>query len=197
MYVRTEYAHIRQYVQKLWADFGQKVDLVLHLGMADGWSFYTMERCAFKEGFSSSWWSPREANESYYLGLDDAGKTIRDMTYSEGKDLWENSPMGLQTTVDVDKTVSMCMEVLNKTKGDMNPTGMKNEKRVDIRPHHEAGPFCCGFIYYESLATCRREGLKTKVMFCHVPGESDQQTLDTGRDVVVAMIGSICTQLCD
>lgn len=52
-YIPTEYAKIRQYVKRLWDEQGEDVDLIYHLGMADGWNHYTIERRAYGEGFSS------------------------------------------------------------------------------------------------------------------------------------------------
>ena len=178
----------------MWDEFQGTVDMVLHLGMADGWDFYSMEEHAFKEGFTSTFWSARGEKQEYYMTHDDVGKTIKDLKRSEGRDMWSDAPMGLTTTINVNKAVVSCMQVLNP--GDESDSDAK-KRIIKVKPHHEAGPYCCGFIYYESLATCWRRGLKTKVMFCHVPGDSDQESLERGRDVVLAMIGAVSLQIVD
>jgi pyroglutamyl-peptidase len=66
---------------------------------------------------------------------------------------------------------------------------------MSIVPHLEAGSYCCGFIYYESLATCWKRGLNTKVIFTHVPGWRDPERLGRGADVICAIIGSACKQI--
>lgn len=48
---------------------------------------------------------------------------------------------------------------------------------------------------YESLGTCWRRGLKTDVLFYHVPAEIDMHSLETGRDVVLSIIGAACGQV--
>jgi len=66
---------------------------------------------------------------------------------------------------DVKKVVNY--ETNNKGKG--KGRGKEKEKiKVDVISHGEAG-YACGLINYESLATCRRRKLNTRVMFCHVP----------------------------
>jgi len=78
-FVKTEYAYIRSFVQKLWDEYEDQVDLVIHLGMADGWEHYTIEQYGYNEKFTSTWWSEREEKEGYYLILDDKGETVRDI----------------------------------------------------------------------------------------------------------------------
>lgn len=58
-------------------------------------------------------------------------------------------------------------ETNNKGKG-------KEKIRVDVISHGEAG-YACGLINYESLATCRRRKLNTRVMFCHVPEWKEEE----------------------
>ncbi|THV75365.1 peptidase C15, pyroglutamyl peptidase I-like protein [Aureobasidium pullulans] len=53
--VKVEYAHIRDYVSGLHDTHGNNVDLILHMGMADGWNFISCERRAYKQTFTSCW----------------------------------------------------------------------------------------------------------------------------------------------
>ncbi|THZ84216.1 peptidase C15, pyroglutamyl peptidase I-like protein [Aureobasidium pullulans] len=53
--VKVEYAHIRDYVSDLHDTHGNSVDLILHMGMADGWNFISCERRAYKQTFTSCW----------------------------------------------------------------------------------------------------------------------------------------------
>ncbi|KAK0127873.1 hypothetical protein ONS96_007374 [Cadophora gregata f. sp. sojae] len=196
--VKSQYAHIRSYVKTLHADSQEtnQLDAIVHLGMADGWDWYTVEKRAFKEGMSSTWWG-ESAREGYYMVLDDAGKTVLDI---KGKDkgIWEGSPMGLMTGVNVEKVAGDASRAINadSAKGIQDLGGQEKEKlKVQIIPHIEAGNYCCGFIYYESLATCLKRKLDTKVVFCHVPGWRDYERLKRGSDVVCAVIGAICNQI--
>ncbi|TAQ87724.1 hypothetical protein B7494_g3944 [Chlorociboria aeruginascens] len=164
-YVKTEYAYIRTYIQAMYDEYGDELDAVVHLGMADGWEWYSVEERAFNERFTSSWWSTRygeEEKEGYYLFPDDAGKTVRDIS-GRGKGIWDEMPMGLESRVNVGKVVRDVVSVLN----DESETSVQGGEKlkVDVIPHFEAGFYGCGFIYYESLATCRERGLHTKSSF--------------------------------
>ncbi|PVH80970.1 hypothetical protein DL98DRAFT_515098 [Cadophora sp. DSE1049] len=164
--------------------------------MADGWEWYTVEERAFKEGMSSTWWG-ESAQKGYYMVLDDAGETVLDIK-GEDEGTWEGSPMGLVTGVDVEKVVGDAKRAVNagSVEQKQNVDGEEGGKlKVQIIPHFEAGNYCCGFIYYESLATCLKRKLDTKVVFCHVPGWRGVERLKRGADVVCAIIGAICNQI--
>lgn len=193
-YVRTEYAYIRSYVQDLYDKFTDTdtgecaLDAVVHLGMADGWKAYTVEEHAFNENMSSDWWPGfLEQGMQYYRILDDAGKTVEDITHDDGKDRWSDAPMGLSTGFDVSKVVKDAVRAVNLMG--------ENKKEVSIIPHFEAGPMGCGFIFYESLATCHKRRLRTKAVFSHVPGWKDEPSLQRGADAVCAIIGAVCKQI--
>lgn len=160
--------------------------------MADGFEWYTVEERAFNEDFKSDWWGPLEQFAGYYLIPDDAGKTVRDIGDGEGKGMWKGLPMGLSARVDIGVVAREAQRTVN------TPTSKEDgeEKiKVAVVPHFEAGSYGCGFIYYESLATCFTRGYGTKVLFCHVPGWRDPERLQKGADVVSAIIGAVCLQI--
>ena len=173
--------------------------------MADGWDFYSLERYAFKQGFTSTWWGSSGDGEGYYNKLLDAkGKTARDISEAEGRDWWDNAPVGLETSLDVDKVAARCEAITAKEPiateelaatlvMDVNDRHKSKENR--IIPHHEGGFYCCGFIYYESLATVWKRGLKTKILFTHVPGWADKEGLERGKDAVLVIIAAACEQI--
>ncbi|MCJ1433505.1 hypothetical protein MMC27_002867 [Xylographa pallens] len=215
-YIRVEYAYIRQYIQKLYDEYGDTVHLMLHLGMADGWDFYTVERFAYQEGFTSSWSGWSRSGKGYYCQIEDeSGKTAEDITEAEGKGMWLNMPMGLSPSLNVDGVVKKSMEILkvdetetmlaayeisrrgiDHTAPQDTILGVATRKSANVVPHHEAGSYCCGFIYYESLATSlTRPKRKIHVLFSHVPGESDERSLQRGRGAVLAIIGAACDQM--
>ncbi len=117
----------------------------------------------------------------------------------EGKGCWDGMPLGLSASVDIAQVVKDARKVANaecdnvaQKSGDGEN---KTKKKVDVVSHFEAGWYGCGFVYYESLATCLKRGLSTKVVFCHIPGWRDEESLERGADVVSAVIGSICNQI--
>ena len=137
--VKVEYAHIRDYVSGLHDTHGNNVDLILHMGMADGWNFISCERRAYKQTFTSCWGAAGRilGLGRYYRIKDFAGKTVDDA----GDCPWgEDVPMGLCTGFDVDLLVEDAGKTLKESFG------------RDVRGHEDGGTYCCGFIYYESLA---------------------------------------------
>lgn len=189
-YVKTEYKYIREYVKAMHQQYSEKdIDLFVHVGMASGWGFVSVERVAYRQGMSSSWWSEKE-RQQYYLMPDNSGNNVADLPNP-----WLDIPAGLQTVLDVDAVVegAQALQQVRKTfagptTSDYNPT--------PIRVHQEGGPYCCGFIHYESLANCYVNKTVPRVMFIHVPGETaDPADLEKGRDAVVAIISSAVNNL--
>ncbi|THY22566.1 peptidase C15, pyroglutamyl peptidase I-like protein [Aureobasidium pullulans] len=78
--VKVEYAHIRDYVSGLHDTHGNNVDLILHMGMADGWNFISCERRAYKQTFTSCWGAAGRilGLGRYYRIKDFAGETVDD-----------------------------------------------------------------------------------------------------------------------
>jgi pyroglutamyl-peptidase len=126
---------------------------------------------------------------------DAEGKTVRDISKKGGKGMWDDIPLGLEAAGlnirifvdDVKKVVNY--ETDDKGKG-------KEKIKVDVISHDEAG-YACGFINYESLATCRRRKLNTRVVFCHVPEwkeeeeEEEEERLERDADFVCAVVGAV------
>ena len=75
------------------------------------------------------------------------------------------------------------------------PKSEEEKLKIAVVPHLEAGFYCCGFIFYESLATRWRRKSDTEVVFTHVPGWRDAERLGRGAEVVCAIIGSACLQI--
>jgi len=59
---------------------------------------------------------------------------------------------------------------------------------LNITTHHEAGPYLCGFIYYESLAQCYTRDKRADVLFCHVPAMLGEKEVTKGRNAVFAVV---------
>ena len=157
--------------------------------MADIWEWYSVEERAYNERFTSNWWGGREEG-GYYLVPDARGETVRDITIDGGKGKWDDMPLGLKAAgVNVRIVVDDVRKVVNFEREE------EGKERVDVISHDEAGNYLCGFVFYESLATCRKRGLSTRVLFCHVPGWKDRKRLERGADFVCAVIGAVCRQI--
>lgn len=62
---------------------------------------------------------------------------------------------------------------------------------IDIRLSNDSGGYLCEFIYYASLAHALRSGRDRGVVFLHVPGWTDEQSVEKGRDVAVALVKAL------
>lgn len=174
----------------MYDEYEDTLDAIIHLGMADGWEWFSLEERAFHADFKCDWWGPTEESVGYYRIPDDAGKTVEDIGKEEGKDLWKDMPMGIATYLSVPRIASKVAAAVNAP----NESG-KDKLEVGVYAHFDPGSYGCGFIYYESLATCKKREYQTKVLFVHVPGWKDAERLSRGRDVVCAVAGAICQQV--
>lgn len=198
-YFKTEYAYIRQSMKELHKKYDKDAILFVHLGQAAGWDFCSIERVAYKQGMTSTWWTGRE-QKGYYMIPDDKGETITDA----GPCPWNDVPMGLQTALDVDAVVEGAREIQavrhtfqSGSKHDTKDTEVASvsTKPLPVKAHSEGGPYCCGFIHYESLGNCYVNHVKPNVLFCHIPGELDQTSLERAKDAVLAVIVSAVNEI--
>lgn len=88
--IKVSYAAVRELVPKIWESHA-KIDYMIHVGMASGRSFYSIERRAHRTG--------------YVMG-DVDGVVLGDeheRAEKEGKDwIWEDCPDELLSDVDID-----------------------------------------------------------------------------------------------
>lgn len=202
-YVRVDYDYIRQFCRRLHGNAKDEqilgdhddgiakphpdaIDLYLHIGMANGMDYVTVERQAYRQDFSSTWWDrwQRPSGRLYYTSPDETGKTVDDA----GPCPWFDAkvPIGLAPDFDIDTIVGSAKKLL--TAG----VPFRRDKRepIELKSHIEAGNYGCGFIYYESLANRFVQQKRKNVLFCHVPGELDKVSLEKARDAIVAVIVS-------
>src|ERR1700712_3587946 len=64
-----------------------------------------------------------------------------------------------------------------------------NERQTtDVRISEDAGRYLCDFIYYSSLAHLTKKKEKRRVVFLHVPVDSDEAAVRTGIEVTIELI---------
>lgn len=139
-----------------------KPDIVLHIGLAAGRTFYTLERGAHRTG--------------YGVIPDVDGKRFPD---DLAKQQWPNLPPILKTGFKAE-------DVWRRWRSNLlNPD-------VDVRPSEDAGNFMCGFIYYTSMAQFYKEKDDERpVMFLHVPDLPTKEDMEQGREVTCALIRAL------
>lgn len=187
--VKAEYGYVRTYCQRLWKEYGNSADLIVHLGLADGWEWYTVERSAWKEGTVKSVDGvPGGRKEEYYMIPDDIGQTITDLPASSPSFMKLPKQLFAGPGIDVDGLARNVQQTLNShNRG-------KDQDQIEVRPHPDAGNYLCGFISYESFAQAVLNGYSARAIFCHVPGWRDKRRLYIGRDFVCALVGEIAAQ---
>jgi pyrrolidone-carboxylate peptidase len=136
-------------------------DLILHIGLAAGRKFFTMERQSFRDGY---WEKPDVLGEVFSKEMTDK--------------VWPQTlfPPVLKPTLDCS---DLWLRWRNNVRGDL-----------DVRPSDDPGNYLCGFIYYCSMARYWALGSSQErpVMFLHVPDLPTDELVAGGREVAVGLI---------
>lgn len=150
-------------------------DIVLHIGLAAGRPFYTLERGAHGRGYGA---------------IPDVDGERFDDDLAERKFPSDLFPAVLQTGFNTGDVVARWRSNLGYSAPDAVPA---DEELPDVRPSPDAGNFLCGFIYYNSLAHYHAmDGEGMPVVFLHVPDLSgSEEKLAVGREVTIALIKAL------
>ncbi|KAH7043794.1 hypothetical protein B0J12DRAFT_628920 [Macrophomina phaseolina] len=148
-------------------------DLVLHIGLAAGRSFFAIEKSSAKYGYD------RNADVD---GLRWAA--------ADSERAWKGVPERLETGLAFDAV----WEAWRKGLGGL--VGRKQADVVEVRPSDDVGSYLCGFIYFNSLAWFwQREGeersdaaVERPVLFLHVPACPEERDVERGRDITIELI---------
>ncbi|KAF1948206.1 peptidase C15, pyroglutamyl peptidase I-like protein [Byssothecium circinans] len=152
-----------------------KPDIILHIGLAAGRPFYTLEEGSHARGYGSL--------------TDVDGERYPD---SLGLEKWPEGeyPNRLLTSFNTKDVLRRWRRALGYGDADSVP---KDAEVPDVRISKDAGNFMCGFIYYNSLAhyySIKKD--EKPVVFLHVPDLSDsEEKLETGREVAIALIKAL------
>lgn len=195
--MRVSYDVVRGLVPALW-DGKRRIDFCIHIGMAAGREYYSIERRAWKTGYSVG------DVDGRLPGIGEDGRRIpapeQPATGADGKvpsptrtpaseinvapaeadeqrwESWEGLPEMLGPAIDVD-------EVLARWRGVM--------KGEDVRVSNDAGRYLCEYIYYASLAHLWREKEEARVLFVHVPGWCGEMQWERGVRALVGLAGVV------
>jgi pyrrolidone-carboxylate peptidase len=163
--VKVAYKEVRELVPKLW-DGGRKIDFMIHIGMASGRRFYSVERRGHRDGYYMKDVDDKFLDDLYYL------KRTRDP-----KDwIWNDVPEELTTAADID---------------DVWRRWRLSLPQLDVRISEDAGRYLCDFIYFSSLAHLLKKDEERRVVFLHVPVESDENAVQTGTEVTLELIRAL------
>jgi pyrrolidone-carboxylate peptidase len=135
-------------------------DIILHIGLAVGQSYYSLEKSAPKSGYHQI-----------------ADETRRVFTKAETKKVWGKLPDSLATTLNLEAV------------GLEFNAGLKRRKyAADVRVTDDVGEFVCGFVYFASLAEMARKGGMRPVVFLHVPDMETETGAGVVVELVKALV---------
>jgi pyrrolidone-carboxylate peptidase len=176
--VRVAYNHVVNFVPKLLPPSNPlypKPDIILHIGLAAGRKYFTLEQGAHSRGFGNI--------------PDVDGERFLD---SKAEEIFPSSkfPAVLKTSFDTP-------DVLARWKANLGYSSVEgrgsDEDAPDVRLSPDAGNFLCGFIYYNSLAhyfSIKED--ERPVAFLHVPDLThSEDKLREGWEVAVALIKAL------
>ncbi|KAH7085239.1 pyroglutamyl peptidase-like protein type I [Paraphoma chrysanthemicola] len=176
--VRVAYNHVVDFVPKLLPPnnpINPKPDIILHIGLAAGRKYFTLEQGAHGRGFGNI---PDVDGERFPDSQ--AEKTFPCSKY----------PTVLKTSFDTSDVLARWKANLGYTSVEGNAS---DDDSPDVRLSPDAGNFLCGFIYYNSLAhyySIKED--ERPVAFLHVPDLTySEDKLREGWDVAVALIKAL------
>jgi len=159
--VRVAYRTVRPLVPKLWE--GRKIDYMIHIGMASGRKYYSVERRGHRDGYAM-----RDVDDELLEGTEkrEAGELWA----------WEGLPEEILSDTNIDDIWRRWRAALPS---------------ADIRVSEDAGRYLCDFIYYSSLSYLLKKEEEKRVVFLHVPVEADEAALKTGVEVTIELIRAL------
>ncbi|RTE75213.1 hypothetical protein BHE90_010344 [Fusarium euwallaceae] len=160
--IRVNYRVVRDLVPTFYS--GQRVDVVIHIGMAGPRPFYCIERRGHRDGYK-------------HTDVDGERPDEEEERKPGGDWPWRGLPEEIETELDVE-------DILARWQG-------HSSKDMDLRISEDAGRYLCDFIYYSSLAELWKLQRPRKVVFLHVPADASHQSIEKGRELAVNLVRSI------
>ena len=151
-------------------------DFVLHMGLHGGRPSFDLERSAPRTGFKA----PDVNGKSW--SMDKKSPVVPGIRAEESVEV-SSFPDRLETKANYDEIVRLwkhsCLQM------DEQVTG-----------NDGVGSFCCGFVYYTSLAWFRKRNPDAgPVLFLHMPNLQQDKELELGSVVVIKLLESIAATL--
>ncbi|KAF2197117.1 peptidase C15, pyroglutamyl peptidase I-like protein [Delitschia confertaspora ATCC 74209] len=196
-------------------------DIILHIGLAAGRNFYTLEEGAHREGYDripdvdGVRWSTSDIERTFPRAEFPARLTTRfhtsDILPRWQKNLTEST---LRSAKFTESNPSARVRETPEAEYDALKQKQQQQQQQtqppipDVRLSPDAGNFLCGFIYYNTLANCyslqKLQELDhtpttvkmPTVAFLHVPDLTySEEGLEEGKEVVVGLIKALVESL--
>lgn len=158
-------------------------DIVLHLGMAPGRDFFTLETCAHRDGYRRKDALGELLEGDYWKQKYDAPKILH--TGFDTKDVLKRWKSGLE--------VSHSIPLFSFQLSMMLTTNLIPPQSEDLRSSTDPGYYLCDYIYYTSLFEYwhRDPNGPRPVMFLHVPGGFEEEDIERGREATLGLISAL------
>ena len=151
-------------------------DFVLHMGLHGGRPSFDLEKSAPRTGFQFD-----DVNGKRW-SLDKKSPAIPGIKVEEAVDT-SSFPDRLETKAEYEEIIKLwkdsCLQMEEQVTG-----------------NDGVGSFCCGFVYYTSLAWFRKQDPENgPALFLHMPNLQEEKELEMGSVVVVKLLESIAATL--
>lgn len=161
--IKVAYHTVTTLIPKLLQRNDPKPDIILHLGLAAGRHYYSLER--------------QSCRGPYTKKRDVDGHVC---SPEENKAMWGTCPNVLKPTFNCDDVWHRWQQHLQLDEG------------TDTKPSDDPGNFICAFTYYASMAWFWKRGAEERpVMFLHVPDCPTEEDVEVGRQVTVGLIRAL------
>lgn len=171
--IPVAYATVRETLPLILEEFaashgGRRPDLIVHIGIASPRPYYSVETLAHRDDYNIT---------------DIEGRS----GYLDGEKRWRE--LGLPPIL-----TPGCVTDDPSSASPYQPdehfldTWQSFAPESDLRLSKDAGHYLCDFIFYTSMSLALREGHDRNVLFLHVPGASEDASIEQGRVVTLALI---------
>jgi len=184
--IPVSYAGVQSELPSILEDYaskhgGKRPDLTIHLGIAAKRSYYSVETLAHRDGY-------RIPDIDGLFGYETGERIWKreglPLTLEPGP-AWSVSGGETETTPSPTFEISPCPPDSHFLETWESFTASKD---ADLRISNYAGRYLCEFIFYASLALAVQDEKPLSVIFLHVPQYLDDESLEAGREIAVALI---------
>ncbi|KAJ4268223.1 hypothetical protein NW762_002285 [Fusarium torreyae] len=160
--IRVNYKTVRGLVPSFY-DTAEKIDIVIHIGMAGPRPFYSIERRGHRDGYK-------------HPDVDGEKLDEEEERKPHGDWPWRGLPEEIETELELDNVL---------------PLWQGHSPDTDLRISEDAGRFMCDFIYYSSLSELWKLQRPRKALFLHVPADASARSVELGRELTLNLIRAV------
>ncbi|KAL1960092.1 hypothetical protein VTO42DRAFT_264 [Malbranchea cinnamomea] len=197
--IRVSYAAVRAAVPAIIESFkrshnGAEPDIIIHIGMASTRHHYAVETRAHRDGYNVTDVDGQVGLQDGEIPWKEAGlpEVLQPGPRTSISSGDSTTPTPTNKSATESTTVSLTRVCPRPPDELLLSTWRKHlPDQTDVRLSDEAGRYLCEFIYYTSLARALQAGRDRNVVFLHVPGWTDEMSVERGKNVVIALIKAL------